>query len=70
MSQSMPTISPGLMIKKIDRWAEEMRLLSKGEVNESKLNQAKKLQGNGKNFLQKNQEMHNKVLALSYSFQK
>lgn len=48
MSQSMPTISPGLMIKKIDRWAEEMRLLSKGEVNESKLNQAKKLQGEWK----------------------
>jgi len=48
MSQSIPTISPGLMIKKIEKWSEEMRLMSKGDVNEHKVNHAKKLQAEWK----------------------
>ncbi|EPR66786.1 DUF349 domain-containing protein [Cyclobacterium qasimii] len=48
MSQSIPTISPGLMIKKIDKWSEEMRQMSKGEVDEYKVNHAKKLQAEWK----------------------
>jgi len=48
MSQSIPTISPGLMIKKIEKWSEEMRLMSKGDVNEHKVTHAKMLQAEWK----------------------
>tara|TARA_R110002111_G_C5947696_1_gene368286 strand:- start:50 stop:1300 length:1251 start_codon:yes stop_codon:yes gene_type:complete len=48
MSQNMPKLSPGLIIKKIERWSEEMRLMSKGPVDESKVNHAKKLQAEWK----------------------
>ena len=48
MSQSLPTISPGLMIKKVEKWSEEMRMMSKGDVDEHKVNHAKKLQAEWK----------------------
>jgi hypothetical protein len=48
MSQNAPRLSPGLMIKKIEKLAEEMKLLSKGAVDDSKLAQAKRLQAEWK----------------------
>ncbi|MEX2511977.1 MAG: DUF349 domain-containing protein [Cyclobacteriaceae bacterium] len=43
-AQSIPKISPGLLIKKIDRMAEEIKELAKGPINNFKLEEAKKLQ--------------------------
>ncbi|MEX2564820.1 MAG: DUF349 domain-containing protein [Cyclobacteriaceae bacterium] len=43
-AQSIPKISPGLVIKKIERMAEEMKKLSMGPVDNYKLEEAKKLQ--------------------------
>jgi len=50
MSQNMPKISPGLMIKKIEKLSDEMKLLSKGTVSEDKITQAKRLQAEWKNL--------------------
>jgi hypothetical protein len=43
-AQNAPKISPGLIIKKLDRMADEMKILSKGTVDKHKLEEAKKLQ--------------------------
>lgn len=48
MAQNAPKLSPGLMIKKIEKLADEMKLLSRGKVDEEKLAQAKKLQAEWK----------------------
>jgi hypothetical protein len=48
MSQNAPRISPGLMIKKIEKLAEEMKVLSRGPVDDSKLAEAKRLQAEWK----------------------
>jgi hypothetical protein len=48
MSQNMPKISPGLIIKKVEKLSDEMKLLSKGPVSEDKVTQAKKLQAEWK----------------------
>ncbi len=42
--QSVPTISPGLMIKKIEKMAQEMQLLSAGPSGPAVMYEAKKLQ--------------------------
>ncbi|WP_114747746.1 DUF349 domain-containing protein [Pleomorphovibrio marinus] len=42
--EQTPKISPGLLIKKVEKMAEEMKLLSKGEINQGKLSAAKRLQ--------------------------
>jgi hypothetical protein len=42
--QQAPKISPGLLIKKVDKMADEMKLLSRGEITPDKLSAAKRLQ--------------------------
>ncbi|SHN03697.1 protein of unknown function [Cyclobacterium lianum] len=48
MAQNTPRLSPGLVIKKIEKMAEEMKQLSRGKVDDSKLSQAKRLQAEWK----------------------
>lgn len=48
MAQNAPKLSPGLMIKKIEKLADEMKVLSRGKVDEDKLAQAKRLQAEWK----------------------
>lgn len=47
-SQNTPSLSPGLVIKKIEKLATEMKGLSKGKIDEAKLAQAKRLQAEWK----------------------
>ncbi|MFC4872771.1 DUF349 domain-containing protein [Negadavirga shengliensis] len=48
MAQNTPKISPGLMIKKMERMVQEMKMLSEGPINQDKLAEAKKLQAEWK----------------------
>lgn len=48
--QSAPTLSPGLMIKKIEKLAQEMQVLSSGQSSPGVMYEAKKLQAEWKNL--------------------
>jgi hypothetical protein len=46
--QSGPTLSPGLLLRKLEKMAQEMRILSKGPASPSTLAEAKRLQAEWK----------------------
>ncbi|EON75852.1 Protein of unknown function DUF349 [Lunatimonas lonarensis] len=46
--QSGPTLSPGLLLRKMEKMAQEMRILSKGSASPSTLAEAKRLQAEWK----------------------
>lgn len=48
IAQNTPKLSPGLMIKKMERMAQEMKMLSEGPISQDKLAEAKKLQAEWK----------------------
>lgn len=73
--EQTPKLSPGLLIKKVEKMADEMKLLSKGEINQNKLSAAKRLQAEWRKLppkkpRQAQQSIHSFVFSQDVVFEK